>query len=145
MTPAELGAGRERPGATVVAPRDRGARCLPRGASHRPAAGLRGEARPGRQFPSPSGLHPAARAGTTGCTPLFFYSHSPRALCCRRRLLVPGGAGLCERDLRLQQNNNKKPRGSSERPGPVSASRVPCRRSRPCETSPRVSWALRAP
>lgn len=46
MTPAELGAGREpapeRPGATVVAPRDRGARCLPRGASHRPAAGLRG-------------------------------------------------------------------------------------------------------
>lgn len=39
----------------------------------------------------------------------------------------------------------KKPRGSSERPGPVPASWVPCRRSWPWGTSARVSWALRAP
>lgn len=52
-----------------------------------------GAARPGRQFPSPSGLLPAAGAGTTGCTPPFFYSHSPPALR-RRLLLVPRGARL---------------------------------------------------
>lgn len=125
VTPAELGAGREpapeRPGATVVAPRDRGARCLPRGASHRSAAGLRGKRVPGgRQFPSPSALTPAARAGTTGCTPLFFYSHSPRALCRRRRrrLQVPRGAGLRSQSVFATKQQQK--------PGALPSALVRC-------------------
>lgn len=101
-----------------------------------------GEARPGRQFPSPSGLLAAARAGTTGCTPPFFYSHSPPALR-RRLLLVPGEPG-CDHNLCLQQNN-KKPRGSWKRAGPVSPPGSSAGGTGPEGTSRRVSWAPRAP
>lgn len=110
----------------------RGARCLPRGASPRRAAGLRGKRVPGGSFRrrracSPPPGRAGGRAGTTGCTPLFFYSHSPRPP-------PPGPPGErgCDRNLCLQQNNNNhKPRGSSELPAPVPASRVPCPRSWP--------------
>lgn len=97
MTPAELGAGREpapeRPGGNGRgAEGPRRALFTSRRQSSRGGQAA-GEARPGRQFPSPSGLLAAARAGTTGCTPPFFYSHSPPALR-RRLLLVPGGTRL---------------------------------------------------
>lgn len=93
-----------------------------------PGGRAAGEARPGRQFPSPSGLHPAAWAGTTGCTPLFFYSHSPRALYRRRRLLVPGGAGLRSRSAFATKQQQQKTSGlfvapwsGARLPGPLPA------------------------
>lgn len=121
VTPAELGAGREsapeRPGATVVAPRDRGARCLPRGASHRAAAGL-----PGQRVPVGSFRRRRACSPPPG--------RARQVVLCRSFILTlrrpsaaaaswsPGERG-CDHNLCLQQNN-KKPWGSWKRLGPMS-------------------------
>lgn len=110
MTPAELGAGREpapeRPGATVVAPRDRGARCLPRGASESPAAGLRGKRVPGCSFRRRRACTPPscrARQVVPRCSfILTLWEPSASA----GASWSPGERGW-DRDLRLQQNNNK--------------------------------------
>lgn len=109
VTPAELGAGREpapeRPGATVVAPRDRGARCLPRGASHRAAAGLPGQRVPGGSFRRRRACSPPpGRARQVVLRRSFI-------LTLRRPSVAafswfPGEPG-CDHYLCLQQNNKK--------------------------------------
>lgn len=149
VTPAELGAGREpaseRPGATVVAPRDRGARCLPRGASHRAAARQSGKRVPGGSFRRRRACSPPpGRARQVVLRGSFILTlRRPSAVASSRS----PGEPCCDHNLCLQQNNNnnKKTRGSSKRPGPVSPPGSLARGAGSKGTSRRVSWAPRAP